>query len=42
MNDQPQGQPAGGFDLNRPTIVSLLYLSSFVFGVTAIVGVVLA
>jgi len=44
MNDQPQGQPAGagGFDLNRPTIISLLYLSSFVLGVTSIVGVVLA
>ncbi len=36
-------QPAsGGFDLNRPTIISLLYLSSFVLGVTGLVGVVLA
>ena len=46
MNDQPKGpplgQPTGGFDLNRPTIISLLYLSSFVFGVTSIIGVVLA
>ena len=32
----------GGFDLNYPTIVSLLYLSSFVLGITVIVGVVLA
>lgn len=31
-----------GFDFNHPTIVSLLYLSSAVLGVTAIVGVVLA
>lgn len=31
-----------GFDLNRPTIISLLYLGSFVTGVTAIVGIVLA
>jgi len=31
-----------GFDFNQPTIISLLYLSSLVFGVTAIIGVVLA
>lgn len=44
-NGQP-GQPTpasgSGFDFNRPTIVSLLYLSSFVLGVTALVGIVLA
>lgn len=34
--------PQGGFDFNYPTIVSLLYLSSFVLGVTGLVGVVLA
>jgi uncharacterized membrane protein len=34
--------PQGGFDFNYPTIVSLLYLSSFVLGITAIIGVVLA
>ena len=39
---QTPGQPSGGFDFNRPTVVSLLYLSSFILGVTAIVGVVLA
>lgn len=41
---QQQPSPATGssFDFNRPTIVSLLYLSSFVLGITAIVGVVLA
>jgi uncharacterized membrane protein len=45
----PGAQPAGtgatagsGFDLNQPTIISLLYISSFILGVTAIVGVVLA
>lgn len=45
----PGGQPGSGaapaatsFDLNQPTIVSLLYLSSFILGVTSIVGVVLA
>lgn len=38
---QPPAQPAG-FDFNRPTIISLLYLASFISGVTGIVGVVLA
>lgn len=37
-----QPQQAGGFEFNRPTIVSLLYLGSFFFGITALVGVVLA
>ncbi len=37
----PGPAPAGGFDLNHPTIISLLYISSFVLGVTALVGVVL-
>lgn len=41
---KPPVPPAapGGFDFNYPTIVALLYLSSFVLGITAIVGVVLA
>jgi len=36
-------QPAtSNFAFNRPTIISLLYFASFVFGVTAVVGVILA
>lgn len=35
-------QASSSFDFNHPTIISLLYLSSVVLGVTAIVGVVLA
>ena len=31
-----------GFDTNKPTIVSLLYLASFVTGITGLVGIVLA
>lgn len=31
----------GGFDMNRPTIINLLYIASYVTGVTAIIGVVL-
>ncbi len=42
QNDpQPPAQP-GGFDLNHPTIISLLYLGSFITGITGIVGIVLA
>lgn len=40
-NPQPPAQPTG-FDLNHPTIVSLLYLASFVFGITGLIGLVLA
>lgn len=39
----PASSPASaGFDFNRPTIISLLYLSSMVLGVTGLVGLVLA
>ncbi len=31
-----------GFEANRPTIISLLYLASFVTGITGLVGIVLA
>lgn len=33
---------SGGFDFNKPTIISLLYLGSFVVGITGIIGLVLA
>lgn len=36
------GAPSSGFDMNQPTIIVLLYLASFVVGLTSIVGVVLA
>lgn len=39
---QASAPSAGSFDFNRPTIVSLLYLSSCVLGVTVLVGIVLA
>jgi len=41
MNDV-NPTPATGFDFNRPTIVALLYLASFLFGITGIVGLILA
>ena len=33
---------AGGFDFNQPTIISLLFLGSYVTGLTGLVGIVLA
>ena len=37
------GPPANnGFDFNQPTIISLLYLGSFVTGFSGLVGIVLA
>ncbi|MCB5426559.1 hypothetical protein H0274_14955 [Altererythrobacter sp. CC-YST694] len=41
MSETP-APTSNGFDLNQPTIISLLYLASFITGVTALVGVVLA
>ena len=38
----PPPATSGGFDMNRPTIVSILYLSSFVLGITGLIGVILA
>ena len=43
MNTRPPATPTGGFDLNRPTIVGLLYLvGAFTGGLLGIVGLVLA
>ena len=39
---QPAATPAGGFEFNRPTIVSLLYIASCIVGITGIIGLVLA
>lgn len=41
--DEPKPTPANsGFEFNNPTIISLLYLASFITGITAVIGVVLA
>jgi uncharacterized membrane protein len=34
--------PSGGFEFNRPTIISLLYICGLVTGITGLVGIVLA
>jgi uncharacterized membrane protein len=36
------GNPQGGFEFNRPTIIALLYIAGLITGVTGLVGVVLA
>lgn len=38
----PPPAKAGSFEFNHPTVIALLYLGSFVTGITALVGVVLA
>lgn len=48
MSDTPTPNPSGppasnnGFDINRPTIISLLYLGSYITGISGLVGIVLA
>jgi len=41
-NNNDASDAGRNFDLNRPTIISLLYLASFITGITAIIGAVLA
>lgn len=41
-HNPPPPAAASGFELNHPTIISLLYISAFVAGVTGLVGIVLA
>ncbi|MEQ1509473.1 MAG: hypothetical protein ABL909_03615 [Sphingopyxis sp.] len=39
----PNSTPAGGFDLNHPTIIALCYIGSLITGgVTGLVGLILA
>ena len=38
----PSGASGSGFDFNRSTIISLLYLSSFLVGITGLIGAILA
>ncbi len=41
MANEPQTQ-SNDFQMNRPTIISLLYLGSFLAGITTIIGIILA
>ena len=42
MTDQVPQPQSGGFDMNKATIISILYIASFVVGITGLVGFVLA
>jgi len=41
MTDEPTVQ-SNDFQMNRPTIISLLYLGSFLAGITTIIAIILA
>lgn len=42
-DEQSTGQPnVGGFSLNHPTIISLLYLGAFITGISGLIGIILA
>ncbi len=42
MTDKTPKPTADGFDMNKATIISLLYIASFVIGITGVIGVILA
>lgn len=42
MAQEPPQQEVSGFDFNKATIVSLLYIAGFVVGITGLVGFILA
>lgn len=42
MNTPVENRPDEVFSFNRPSIIGLLYLASFLVGVTSLVGIVLA
>lgn len=39
---RPTATPTGNFELNRPTIVGLLYAGSYLTGVSGLIGLVMA
>lgn len=41
-NREPTTGNNSGFEFNQPTVVSLLYLGSFITGISGLVGIVLA
>ena len=42
MTDQTPQPQSSSFDMNKATIISILYIASFVVGITGLVGFVLA
>lgn len=41
MNQPVNNDRPSGFDFNYPTIVAILYIASFIVGVTGLIGVIL-
>jgi uncharacterized membrane protein len=42
QEDRPMPRETSDFEMNRPTVISLLYLGSFLAGITTLIAVVLA
>lgn len=42
IDNRPSATPTGNFELNRPTIVGLLYAGSYMTGLSGLIGLVLA
>ncbi|WP_246047644.1 hypothetical protein [Hankyongella ginsenosidimutans] len=42
IDNRPSATPTGNFELNRPTIVGLLYAGSYLTGLSGLIGLVLA
>ncbi|MFN3371234.1 MAG: DUF4870 family protein [Sphingomonadaceae bacterium] len=42
MSDALQPREGNDFEMNRPTIISLFYLGSFLAGITSLIAVILA
>lgn len=42
IDTRPAATPTGSFEFNRPTIVGLLYIGSYLTGVSGLIGLVLA
>ena len=42
LEPKPEATPTGGFDFNRPTIIGLLFVGSYLTGISCLIGLVLA
>lgn len=42
LEPKSEATPTGGFDFNRPTIIGLLFVGSYLTGISGLIGLVLA
>ena len=42
LEPKPEATPTGGFGFNRPTIIGLLFVGSYLTGISGLIGLVLA